>query len=87
MCVNNKVIQNIRETASKKNRKKSNNSNGEKNGVEVKVLFSKEYSPILKEVLQILRNIYSEDNKNVLNEVVVPKYKNEILSNNKYDIK
>ena len=83
----NKVIQNIRETASKKNRKKSNNSNGEKNGVEVKVLFSKEYSPILKEVLQILRNIYySEDNKNVLNEVVVPKYKNEILSNNKYDI-
>ena len=83
----NKIIQYIRETASKKNRKKSNTSNEEQKGVKIKVLFSKEYSPSQKEVLQILKkNYYSEDNKMALNEKKVPNYKNEILSGNKYDM-
>ena len=44
-------------------------------------MFSKEYSPNQKGVLQILRkDYYSEDNNIVLNEKVIPKNKNKILS-------
>jgi leucyl-tRNA synthetase len=79
----NKVIQSIRETASRKNRKKSNNEkNEEKKGIKIKVLYSKEYSPIQKQVLQILRREYNNENNKIS---LSKKYKDEILSNNEIE--
>ena len=79
----NKVIQSIRETASRKNRKKSNNEkNEEKKCIKIKILYYKEYSRIQKQVLQILRKEYNnENNKISLNN----KNKDEILSNNEIE--
>ena len=79
----NKVIQSIRETASRKNRKKSNNEkNEEKKGIKIKVLYSKEYSPKQKQVLQILRREYNNENNKIS---LSKKYKDEILSNNEIE--
>ena len=87
----NKVIQGIRDTASKKIKKgkkdKKEEKAEEKKDVKVKILFAKEYSPMQKEVLGFLRKqTYDENNKIIsLDEKGAPLYKNEILSDEKID--
>ena len=87
----NKVIQGIRDTASKKIKKgkkdKKEEKAEEKKDVKVKILFAKEYTPMQKEVLGFLRKqTYDENNKIIsLDEKGAPLYKNEILSDEKID--
>ena len=87
----NKVIQGIRDTASKKIKKgkkdKKEEKAEEKKEVKVKILFAKEYTPMQKEVLGFLRKqTYDENNKIIsLDEKGAPLYKNEILSDEKID--
>jgi len=87
----NKVIQGIRDTASKKVKKgkkdKKEEKAEEKKDVKVKILFAKEYTPMQKEVLGFLRKqTYDENNKIIsLDEKGAPLYKNEILSDEKID--
>ena len=82
----NRVIQGIREVASKNYEKKKKIENNN-NDVKIKVLYAKEYSPLQKEVLNLLRKEnYNEKNKIIsLDEKGNPKYKKEILSDNKLD--
>ena len=87
----NKVIQGIRDTASKKIKKgkkdKKEEKAEEKKDVKVKILFAKEYTPMQKEVLGFLRKqTYDENNKIIsLDEKGAPLYKKEILSDEKID--
>ena len=87
----NKVIQGIRDTASKKIKKGGKNKKeekpDEKKEVKIKILFAKEYTPMQKEVLGFLRKqTYDENNKiTSLDEKGAPLYKNEILSDEKID--
>ena len=87
----NKVIQGIRDTASKKIKKgkkdKKEEKAEEKKDVKVKIVFAKEYTPMQKEVLGFLRKqTYDENNKIIsLDEKGAPLYKNEILSDEKID--
>ena len=78
----NKIIQGIRDLVSKKNRKNT----GEKE-IKIKIYYAKEYSPYQKEVLSILRKQkFDENNKIIsLDDKGMPKYKNEILSDEKID--
>jgi len=85
----NKLIQTIREVSSKKNRKKSNvtDKSEENKNIKIKILYTKEYNNNQKEVLRILRSeSYDENNRIILDETHNYKYKNQILSNNNYDI-
>jgi leucyl-tRNA synthetase len=85
----NKVIQIIREVSAKKVRKKSNISDEDKKNkkIKVKILYSKEYNSNQKEVLNILKlESYDENHKIILDEKHNPKYKEQILSNNSFDI-
>ena len=85
----NKIIQTIREVSSKKNRKKSNvtNKSEENKNIKIKILYTKEYNNNQKEVLRTLRSeSYDENNRIILDETHNYKYKNQILSNNHYDI-
>ena len=88
----NKVIQGIRDTASKKvkkgkQNKKDEKEKEEKKEIKIKVYFAKEYTPMQKEVLGFLRKqTYDENNKiTSLDEKGAPLYKNEILSDEKID--
>ena len=84
----NKVIQGIRDTASKKIKKgKKEEKTEEKKEVKIKILYAKEYTPMQKEVLGFLRKqTYDENNKiSSLDEKGAPLYKNEILSDDKID--
>ena len=84
----NRVIQGIREAASKNTEKKKGVVKIDYNkDIKIKVLFAKEYSPYQKEVLNYLRKEkYNENNKIVsLDEKGNPQYKNKILSNNILD--
>ena len=82
----NRVIQGIREVASKNYEKKKKIENNN-NDIKIKVLYAKEYSPLQKEALNLLRKEnYNEKNKIIsLDEKGNPKYKTEILSDNKLD--
>ena len=85
----NKLIQTIREVSSKKNRKKSNvtDKSEENKNIKIKILYTKEYNNNQKEVLRTLRSeSYDENNRIILDETHNYKYKNQILSNNHYDI-
>ena len=85
----NKIIQTIREVSSKKNRKKSNvtDKSEENKNIKIKILYTKEYNNNQKEVLRTLRSeSYDENNRIILDETHNYKYKNQILSNNHYDI-
>ena len=85
----NKIIQTIREVSSKKNRKKSNvtDKSEENKNIKIKILYTKEYNNNQKEVLRTLRSeSYDENNRIILDETHNYKYKNQILSNNNYDI-
>ena len=85
----NKIIQTIREVSSKKNRKKSNvtDKSEENKNIKIKILYTKEYNNNQKEVLRTLRSeSYDENNRIILDETYNYKYKNQILSNNHYDI-
>ena len=85
----NKIIQTIREVSSKKNRKKSNvtDKSEENKNIKIKILYTKEYNNNQKEVLRTLRTeSYDENNRIILDETHNYKYKNQILSNNHYDI-
>ena len=84
----NKVIQGIRDTASKKIKKgKKEEKTEEKKEVKIKILYAKEYTPMQKEVLGFLRKqTYDENNKiSSLDEKGAHLYKNEILSDDKID--
>ena len=83
----NKVIQGIRDTASKKVKKGKKEEKNEKKEIKIKVYYAKEYTPMQKEVLGFLRKqTYDENNKiTSLDEKGAPLYKNEILSDEKID--
>ena len=83
----NKVIQGIRDTASKKIKKGKKEEKNEKKEIKIKVYYAKEYTPMQKEVLGFLRKqTYDENNKiTSLDEKGAPLYKNEILSDEKID--
>ena len=86
----NKVIQGIRDTASKKIKKGKKGQKDEKEEKEekkIRVYYAKEYTPMQKEVLGFLRKqTYDENNKiTSLDEKGAPLYKNEILSDEKMD--
>ena len=83
----NKVIQGIRDTASKKFKKGKKEEKNEKKEIKIKVYYAKEYTPMQKEVLGFLRKqTYDENNKiTSLDEKGAPLYKNEILSDEKID--
>ena len=86
----NKVIQGIRDTASKKvkkGKKDKKEEKEEKKDIKIKVYYAKEYTPMQKEVLNFLRKqTYDENNKiTSLDEKGAPLYKNEILSDEKID--
>jgi len=88
----NKVIQGIRDATSKKGGKKGKNEKKEKNEnenkeIKIKILFAKEYTSAQKLVLEFLKKqTYDENNKiTSLDEKGNPNYKNEILSDNKFD--
>ena len=73
--------------ASKNYEKKKKIENNEYNDIKIKVLYAKEYNPLQKEVLNLLRKEnFNEKNKIIsLDEKGNPKYKTEILTNNKLD--
>ena len=86
----NKVIQGIRDTASKKIKKGKKGQKDEKEEKEekkIRVYYAKEYTPMQKEVLGFLRKqTYDENNKiTSLDEKGAPLYKNEILNDEKMD--
>ena len=86
----NKVVQGIRDAATKKvgkKGKKGGEDKNEKKEIKVKVLYAKEYTPMQKEVLGFLRKqTYDENNKiTSLDEKGSPLYKNEILSDANID--
>ena len=83
----NKVIQGIRDTASKKIKKGKKEEKEEKKEIKIKVYYAKEYTPMQKEVLNFLRKqTYDENNKIIsLDEKGAPLYKNEILNDEKID--
>ena len=86
----NKVIQGIRDTASKKIKKGKKGQKDEKEDKEekkIRVYYAKEYTPMQKEVLGFLRKqTYDENNKiTSVDEKGAPLYKNEILSDEKID--
>ena len=86
----NKVIQGIRDTASKKIKKGKKGQKEEKEEKEekkIRVYYAKEYTPMQKEVLGFLRKqTYDENNKiTSLDEKGAPLYKNEILNDEKMD--
>jgi len=83
----NKVIQGIRDTASKKVKKGKKEEKNEKKEIKIKVYYAKEYTPMQKEVLGFLRKqTYDENNKiTSLDQKGAPLYKNEILSDEKID--
>ena len=86
----NKVIQGIRDTASKKIKKGKKGQKDEKEEKEekkIRVYYAKEYTPMQKEVLGFLRKqTYDENNKiTSLDEKGAPLYKTEILSDEKMD--
>jgi len=86
----NKVIQGIRDTASKKIKKGKKGQKEEKEEKEekkIRVYYAKEYTPMQKEVLGFLRKqTYDENNKIIsVDEKGAPLYKNEILSDEKID--
>jgi len=83
----NKVIQGIRDTASKKVKKGKKEEKNEKKEIKIKVYYAKEYTPMQKEVLGFLRKqTYDKNNKiTSLDEKGAPLYKNEILSDEKID--
>ena len=86
----NKVVQGIRDAATKKVGKKGKKGGEEKSDkkeIKIKVLYAKEYTPMQKEVLGFLRKqTYDENNKiTSLDEKGSPLYKNEILADTKID--
>ncbi len=86
----NKVIQGLRDAATKKvgkKGKKGGEEKSEKKEIKIKVLYAKEYTPMQKEVLGFLRKqTYDENNKiTSLDEKGSPLYKNEILADTKID--
>ena len=86
----NKVIQGIRDAASKKikkGKKEKKEEKEEKKEIKIRVYYAKEYTPMQKEVLNFLRKqTYDENNKiTSLDEKGAPLYKNEILSDKKID--
>ena len=87
----NKVIQGIRDTAAKKTKKgkkdKKEETKEEKKEIKIKVYYAKEYTPMQKEVLDVLRKqTYDENNKiTSLDEKGSPLYKNQILKDEKID--
>ena len=86
----NKVIQGIRDAASKKikkGKKEKKEEKEEKKEIKIRVYYAKEYTPMQKEVLNFLRKqTYDENNKiTSLDEKGAPLYKNEILSDEKID--
>ena len=85
----NKVIQGIREAATKKVKKgkKGGEDKKEKKEIKIKVFYAKEYTSMQKEVLGFLRKqTYDENNKiTSLDEKGSPLYKNEILADTKID--
>ena len=83
----NKVIQGIRDAATKRGKKDKKEKNEEKKDIKIKVYYAKEYSKAQKEVLNYLRKqSYNEDNKIIsLDEKGNPTYKNEILSDKNID--
>jgi isoleucyl-tRNA synthetase len=83
----NRVIQGIREVASKSYEKKKKIEKNDNNDIKIKVLYAKEYSLLQKEVLNLLgKENYNEKNKIIsLDEKGNPKFKTEILSDNKLD--
>ena len=87
----NKVIQGIRDTAAKKSKKgkkdKKEETKEEKKEIKIKVYYAKEYTPMQKEVLDVLKKqTYDENNKiTSLDEKGSPLYKNQILKDEKID--
>ena len=86
----NKVIQGIRDAASKKikkGKKEKKEEKEEKKEIKIRVYYAKEYTPMQKEVLGFLRKqTYDENNKiTSLDEKGSPLYKNEILNDENID--